>query len=33
VGFNKGGSVIPYLQGRLLVSDENEGVVAFRVRF
>jgi len=33
VGFNKGGSVTPYLQGKLLVSDENEGVLAFGVRF
>jgi len=33
VGFNKRGTVTPYLQGKILLSDGSEAVLAFGVRF
>lgn len=33
VGFLKGQAVRPYVQGKILVSDESEAVLAFGVRF
>ena len=33
VGFNKGGDVRPYVQGKVVLSDDTEASVAFGVRF
>lgn len=33
VGFLKGRPVRPYIQGKLILADESEGVLAFGVRF
>jgi hypothetical protein len=33
VGFNKGGDVRPYVQGKVVLSDDTEASLAFGVRF
>lgn len=33
LGFNPGGAVRPYVQGKLLLSDDSEAVLAFGLRF
>lgn len=33
VGFNKGGSIIPYVQPKVIISDNSEFSVAFGLRF
>ena len=33
VGFNRGGAIPPYLQGKVLFSDDTEAVIAFGLRF
>lgn len=33
VGFNKGGSVIPYIQGKAILSDNSDFSLAFGLRF
>lgn len=33
VGFNKGGTIIPYIQPKVLISDHSDFALAFGVRF
>ena len=33
LGFNRGGDIRPYIQGKLLLSDDSQAVVAFGLRF